>query len=190
MFRLRKLYLGRLVALAVMTAGLTGPALAEARPDERKVQRLIDHQDIERLINDYSWYLDAKDFEAYGALFSHGVVLNASGTVIASGAAQVGETAKAYLGHDNGKFVRHVVSNVRIDIGADGNQASATSFLTTIEGEQGGPGYVFRIARYHDRFVRIEGEWHFHTRQELTDWVLRERVPNDAGRQGPAGGRN
>lgn len=185
MLRSRKLYPGRLVALAVMTAGLTGPVLGAPRPDERQVQRLIDQQDIERLINDYSWYLDEKDFEAYGALFVHGDVLNANGAVIASGAGQVGETARKYLGHDTGQFVRHVVSNVRIDIDPDGKHASATSFLTTIEGERGGSAYVYRLARYHDRFVRIDGKWWFRTRQELTDWVLRERVPNDAGRPAP-----
>lgn len=190
MLRSRKLYLGRLVALSIMTAGLTGPVLGAPRLDEGKVQHLLDHQDIERLINDYSWYLDEKDFDAYGALFPHGAILNASGAVVASGAGQVGETARRYLGHDTGKFVRHVVSNVRIDIDPNGKQASATSFLTTIDGEQGGPAYVFRIARYHDRFVRIDGKWWFRTRQELTDWVLRERVPHDAGRPAPADAKN
>src|SRR5690606_3969182 len=123
--------------------GVSIPAAAAPGLDQQRVQRLIDQQDIERLIADYSWYLDAKDFDAYGALFSDGVILNVSGAVLASGAEQVEGIARRYLGHDTGKFVRHVVSNVRIDVSPDGQQASATSFLTTLEGERSGAGEIF-----------------------------------------------
>lgn len=163
-------------ALALLALAPTaGQANTPSSGNRDRIQTLLDERDIERLIVDYSWALDAKDFDTYGALFSHGVVLNPQGEVIARGAAKVGALARHYLGGNPDVFVRHVVSNVRIDVAADGKTATAGSFLTTIEAPQGQPASIFRIARYHDNFAKIDGSWKFLSRQELTDWVFRER---------------
>lgn len=163
-------------ALALLALAPTaGQAKPPSSSNQHRMQALLDERDIERLIVDYSWALDAKDFDTYGALFSHGVVLDPQGKAIAKGAAEVGALARHYLGGNPDVFVRHVVSNVRIDVAADGRTATAGSFLTTIEAPQGQPASIFRIARYHDSFAKIDGDWKFLSRQEKTDWVLRER---------------
>ncbi|ARS25821.1 nuclear transport factor 2 family protein [Sphingomonas sp. KC8] len=163
-------------ALALLALAPTaGQAKTPSSGNQHRIQTLLDERDIERLIVDYSWVLDAKDFDTYGALFSHGIVLDPQGKTIAKGAAEVGALARHYLGGNPDVFVRHIVSNVRIDVAADGKTATAGSFLTTIEAPQGQPASIFRIARYHDNFAKIDGGWKFLSRQEMTDWVLRER---------------
>ena len=141
------------------------------------IEKLLDEQAVERLIVDYSWFLDAKDFENYGAMFSDGSILNSKGKAIATGSAEVGGLAKHYLGGPSDIFVRHLVTNIRINIGDDGKSATAESYLTTIEAPKGKPAYVYRIGRYHDTFRKTNGQWKFASRQEMTDWVLKERQP-------------
>lgn len=150
---------------------------ATADPYTASIQRIVDEQAIERLIIDYSWFLDAKDFENYGAMFSDGSILDSKGNVIASGSARIAGLARHYLGGPSDTFVRHLVTNIRVNIGKDGKTAAAESYLTTIEAPKGRSAYIFRIGRYHDKFKKINGEWKFASRQEMTDWVLKERQP-------------
>lgn len=139
------------------------------------IEGLTSEREIERLIHDYAWLLDARDFAAFGRLFSDGVWLAPDGSVVARGAEEVEALVRRFLGAKTDTFVRHLVTNIRIDLDPSGQAGSATSFLTTLEGKLGGSGIVYRIARYHDRFQRIDGRWRFESRQEFTDWVLEER---------------
>jgi hypothetical protein len=168
----------RVAAALLLAVAAVGAAVDAAHCAEPAIiQKIIDEREIERLIIEYSWLLDARDFEKYGALFENGAILNPAGKVVATGAAQVAALGRHYLGGQTDIFVRHLVSNIRIDVAADGMSATAGSFLTTIEAPAGKPAYVFRVARYNDRFHKVDGHWRFLNRQENTDWVLRERQP-------------
>jgi hypothetical protein len=161
---------------AVLTAALaSGEASADVPVDASLLERISHEREIERIIDDYAWLLGARDFAAYGELFSHGVWLTPDGSVVARGADEVEAMVRRFLGGRTDRFVRHLVTNVRIDLAADARSATATSFLTTLEGTLGASAVIYRIARYHDRFHRIDGRWWFQSRQEITDWVLKPR---------------
>ena len=171
-------YVSVLVSLAFASSAwaANGEGSADAPVDAASVlERVYHEREIERLINDYAWLLGARDFAAYGRLFSHGVWLAPDGSVLARGADEVEAQARRFLAGSTDPFVRHLVTNVRIDLAADARSATTTSFLTTLEGTLGGSAVVYRIARYHDRFHWIDGRWWFQSRQEITDWVLKER---------------
>lgn len=159
----------------LIAASAGGEDDAKRGSDAARFERLVHERDIERLIHDYAWHLDAQDFAAYGTLFRHGAWLAPDGSVVARGSEAVETMVRRFLGGRTDPFVRHLVTNLRIDLSGDTRTATATSFLTTLEGTLGGDAVLYRIARYHDHFRRIDGRWWFESRKEMTDWVLKER---------------
>jgi len=136
---------------------------------------LFDERAIIRLLNEYVWLLDTRDFDGYGRLFSHGVILDPDGKVVARGAAEVAAMARHYLGRfPEDLHFRHVLSSPVVDVDSSTNTATARAFLLTIRAPAGKSAFVYRVARYVDRFEKADGIWRFRSRQELTDWVLEE----------------
>ena len=165
-----------MIALMGAILGST-PALAESSPHcehDAELVRLADEKAIERLMAEYIWRLEAQDFEAYGQLFEHGSFLDPQGKVLARGASEVTAMVKRHLGGRPDLSVRRVTSSPMIDVDTDKGTATARSLMVTIHAPKGQPSYIFRVASYHDQFAKKSGRWQFASRQELTDWVLKE----------------
>jgi hypothetical protein len=143
--------------------------------DRQLLTTMAAEREIGRLMTDYTWLLDTGDYDGYGQLFASGAFLDPQGKVIAKGSAAVTALVRHYLGNQLGVTVRHVVSSPRIDVDLASGTATASSFLLTVQAPQSQPAYLFRVSSYHDRFQRVGDHWQFRSRQELTDWVLKER---------------
>lgn len=161
----------------LFAAGAAFPADEKAAcvGQDRELARLADERAVGMLLSEYIWRLDARDFQGYGELFAHGVILSSQGKVIARGKGEVAAMASHYLGALPKELtVRHIASSPRIEVDLEKGMASASSFVMTVRAPRDKPAYIFRVATYHDRFEKADGRWRFASRQELTDWVLEE----------------
>lgn len=127
---------------------------------EQRVQRLEDEAAIERVILDYAVTLDARDFDAYVALFAREGVWQNGGT-IRTGPAEIREMLVGIYGEPEPGYVNsesyRVVSNIEIDL--DGDRATARSrHLSIMRGENGSPTPVL-AGVYEDEYIREDGAW-------------------------------
>lgn len=172
----------RLRALTILLVLVTGAAplqagatagVASVPADE--IALLMDERAITALLNRYIWALDTEDLDEYGRLFAHAVVLSTDGRVLARGAEEVAAMIRHYrklMPQD--AVIRHVNSSPLIEVDTKSGTASARSFVMTVRAPKGEPAYFYRIARYLDRFDKVDGKWRFASRQELSDWVQEE----------------
>jgi 3-phenylpropionate/cinnamic acid dioxygenase small subunit len=74
--------------------------------------------------------------------------------------------------HDDGTLrTRHLTANVIIDIDEDADTASARSAFVVLQQTPVLPLQPIATGRYHDRFARTDGEWHFVQRHIIVDHV-------------------
>jgi uncharacterized protein (TIGR02246 family) len=159
-----------LLALAAATALLGAAAQAQSEPTlEQRVQRIEDEAAIERVILDYAVTLDARDFDAYVALFAkEGVWQN--GATVRTGPEEIRAMLVGIYGEPDPGYVNtdsyRIVSNIEIEL--DGDRATARSRqLTIMRGENGAPTPVLSGV-YEDEFVREDGAWKILRRVDRT----------------------
>lgn len=162
------------ITLGILASGCAAHTMDAPHAESKVLARLEDERAISRLMAEYVWRLDAQEFDAYGNLFEEGVMRDPSGKILARGSKEIAAIARHYLGNRPDLFVRHIVSSPIIDIDVENGTAVARSMMTTIHAPRRKPAYVFRVARYHDAFTKRAGQWRFASRQEITDWVLKE----------------
>ena len=151
--------------MAPLTFALPQPAMA--RPStgmsvQQRLQRAEDDLAIRRLLIDYAWTQDARDFAAYAALFAReGEWIN--GAVVHRGPADIhkmldgiyGTPAPGYVNRDS----FHISTNIQIDI--DGDRATARSrHLLFTRGPDGRPKPTL-AGQYRDDLIREDGAWKF-----------------------------
>src|SRR5690606_13840273 len=138
------------------------------RIDER-LQRLEDKAAIHDLIQEYAVRLTSRDFDGYVELFApDGVWQN--GDIVKNGREEIKamlvdmfpNTTPDYVNTSSYMFV----SNIQVQV--DGDRARAKSRQTSIiRGADGSPVPVL-AGMYEDEFVRLNGEWKFRHRNDIT----------------------
>ncbi len=170
-------------ALALVPlAGCSDSAALEAR-----VQALEDHQAIQRVITNYSAYLDARDYDGYVGLFTEDGVW-ANGATRREGQAEIREMLTGLFGEVEPGFVNlssfHQIGNFEIDV--DGDTATAKSrFVFVMRGEGGAPTPSLS-GQYHDRLVRVDGTWKIAERVDHTVMPTAEEWVAEIQRRGLA----
>ena len=126
-----------------------------------------EHEEIRNLLGRYGEVMDAGDWVALGALFTHGELQDDKGRVIARGAAAVTElwTMMVRL-HDGSPRTRHLVTGPIIEI--DDDSASCRSTFAVLQQVGDGPLKPIAAGRYRDTFS-ADGGWHFTSRQFFLD---------------------
>lgn len=161
------------VAAALALAGCNDTSALEQR-----VQELEDQIAIQRVITDYSAYLDARDYDGYVGLFTEDGVW-ANGETRREGQDEIRAMLTGLFGEVPEDFVNtssfHQISNFEIDV--DGDEATAKSrFIFVMRGEGGAPTNELS-GQYHDRLVRTEQGWKIAERVDHTvmptpeEWV-------------------
>ena len=137
------------------------------------------HQ-IEGLIYGYAEAIDDGDLTRVAEIFEQAEVSPAPGAVLHGGQAVAEMFARHTIFYDaNGPadprtsrtkpHTRHVVTNLRIDVAADGLSATAKSYVIVFQASKDfALQPVFRN-RYRDRFVCEVGCWRFAAREMLHD---------------------
>jgi uncharacterized protein (TIGR02246 family) len=163
-----------LVAAAALLA-LGAPVSAQAQTQglslEQRVQRIEDEVAIRALILKYAELLTARDFDGYVQLFApDGVWQN--GTIVHRGRADIKDmlvkmfpgTPPGYVNTDS----YMVVSNVSVDLDPDGRHAHARARQLSIRRAKSGTPTPVLAGMYEDDLVKIDGEWKFSHRQDIT----------------------
>lgn len=165
------------VCVMVPLAGCQDTAL------EQRVQNLEDQLAIQRVITNYSAYLDARDYDGYVGLFTpDGIWQN--GSTRREGQAEIREMLAGLFGEPDPDFVNlssfHQIGNFEIDV--DGDTAHAKSrFVFVMRGPDGSPTPELS-GQYHDTLVRVGGQWKIKQRVDHTimptpeEWVAEIRA--------------
>ena len=165
-----------ILAAALLLAPV--PAQAQAPTLEQRVQALEDQLAIQRVITNYSAFLDARDYEGYVGLFTEDGVWQ-NGATRREGRAQIRAMLTSLFGEPDPAFVNlssfHQIGNFEIDV--DGDTAHAKSrFVFVWRGEGGAPTPALS-GQYEDDLVRVGDEWKIKRRVDHTimptaeEWV-------------------
>lgn len=154
----------RTVQLALV---LMASALAAACTDRasqaglaERLQRVEDELAIRRILVDYSATQDARDYEAYVALFARdGEWVN--GRTVHKGREAIHSMLLDLYGPTPADYVNnesyHITSNPQIDV--QGDRATARSRHLLVMRGPGGEPVPALAGRYEDELVREHGEW-------------------------------
>lgn len=167
-----------LAAMTLLPAiALSACSQPDAALEERR-QQVEDQLAIQRVITDYSAYLDARDYDGYVGLFTEDGVWQ-NGSTRREGHGEIREMLSGLFGEVEPGFVNlssfHFISNFEVDV--DGDTASAKSrFIFFMRGEGGAPTPELS-GQYHDELVRVDGSWKIAQRVDHTvmptsaEWV-------------------
>ena len=148
-----------------------------------------DHAAISELVYRYAELLDSGDFERLADLFTHATLRSNRRDAVRRGRdealALYRETVILYEGIP---CTKHVITNVVTALDPDGAQATARSYFTVLQARPQLPLQAVIAGRYHDRFGRHDGAWHFTDRLILVDligdlrWHVRSPLVEPAAR--------
>ena len=158
----------QLSAIPALLLLISAPVPVPAQDDgerlslEQRVQRAEDELAIRRLLVDYSWAQDARDFPAFAALFAEegewingDLVYRGPDAILDMLVSIYGEPAPDYVNRES----LHITSNIEVSV--DGDRATAHSrHLLIIRGENGEPTPAL-AGRYEDQLIREDGRWKF-----------------------------
>lgn len=126
-----------------------------------------------RLMNEYCYRIDAGDKEGFAALFEHGTfVLKGDPGGGETGSAAVLKMLENVILYDGKIHAKHVMSNVQIDIGSSGEEATAQCYITVFQAVP--PDFPLQpifIGHYYDTFEKVDSEWRFARREISPDLI-------------------
>lgn len=175
-------------SLALLLA-LAAPAVAKSPPPtaaslEQRLQRAEDELAIRRILVDYHWNMDNRDFTAYAALFAQNGEWT-SGNQHHRGPADIRQMMIGIFGKDaEGSANRRsieITTNPQIEIAGDRATAHSRHLLIW-RGDDGRPTPML-AGRYEDELVREGGQWRILRRTDypvmpnLEEWgqIMRQR---------------
>ncbi|MFF4739886.1 nuclear transport factor 2 family protein [Streptomyces sp. NPDC001262] len=119
------------------------------------------HRAVENLIARYAELVDDGDFAGLGALLA-GAAFTGSGEPVIGGDAiekMFRDTLIVYA--DCTPRTQHVTTNVAIEVDEQAGTAVSRSYVTVLQALPELPLQPIAGGRYHDRFERRDGQWHF-----------------------------
>jgi hypothetical protein len=126
-----------------------------------------DLTEIQRLLYDYAWGCDERDWVLLQSVFSEDAKLDYSST---GGPAGGRDEVVAWLESAlSGLRIQHVISNFRIDV-TDNSAVGKVMFLATAHLE--GLNQPLTTGGYYDLdFVRVDGQWKIRRLREDNKWM-------------------
>lgn len=145
------------IAAALVT--LPVAAIAQSRPEsvEARLERIEADLAIRRVIADYAYYLDHRDYAGYASIFTlDGEWRNATVSRKGRDAIKAMAGMMGPEGAEN-KANYHLVSNPQVDV--TGNTAIATSRYLFVTRAKDGTPQPSLVGIYRDEFVKLDGKW-------------------------------
>ncbi len=145
---------------------------------------------ITKLLLRYAELVDEAAFSAVGELFEHATFRAVVGTEVYTrrGRDEVRrQFERMVLTYDGVPSTKHVVTNVVVEVHADGLTALARSYYNVLQARPDLPLQVIIAGRYHDTFERVDGTWRFSDRLVFSDLIgdlsrhLKGSFPSSAG---------
>jgi len=152
--------IGAMVALAPLAASAEGQP-----PPTAQLQYLIDRAGVEDLLGRYAKAVDFGTSEEYAALFTEDAVLHMQGKDFVGRAAIQKMISPAIdeppPGAPPRRHLRHILSNILIDLAPDGQSAKVYESWATISKVPDGGPIMGAIGHYSDEVVKVNGKWFF-----------------------------
>ena len=122
-------------------------------------------EEIRKLMNQYCYFIDNGDFEAFGRLFEHAVW-------IAEGQ-EPGEDSLSniIIYADGTPRTKHISSNVTIEVDEAAGTAKGHSYVTVFQQPEAFPLQPIFSGKYFDEFEHVEGNWRF-ARREIKNSLI------------------
>ncbi len=140
-----------------------------AKSGQREVSEAL--RSIEVLVFGYAERMDAGDFAGVGALFRDGAYRAAGGPEL-RGAAALTQTLESMVQlYDGVPSTKHVTTNLVVTLDDGGESATARSYFSVLQALPDFALQTIVAGRYHDRFARRDGGWHFAERELWMDLV-------------------
>lgn len=128
---------------------------------------------ITNLLYRYAELMDAGDLEGVAALFRHARVKSGpSGDVVDADGLLALWRSHVKIHPDGTPRTKHVVTNPIVEVDAAAGTATCRSYYMVLQAVPGLPLQAICAGRYHDAFVRVDGEWRFAER----DYTLLDLV--------------
>ena len=154
----------RAIEFVALAAASTATLHATPRPAhlsvEQRLQRAEDEIAIRRILIDYHWNMDMRDFDAYAALFARNGVWTSGGQVH-TGRAEIRKMMVGIFGEPKPDQPnrRSIEITTNPEITVDGDHAHARSrHLLIWRGTDGSPQPML-AGRYEDDLIRENGQW-------------------------------
>jgi hypothetical protein len=131
------------------------------------------HWTITNLLFRYAECIDAANFDGVADLLAH-ATLTAEGSPMhleGRDAVRAHFTKSVYV-HPDGLRTKHVTTNPIVEVDDDTGTATCRSYCLVLQSSP--PALALQpiwAGRYHDSFVRVDGEWRFLTRHFITDLI-------------------
>jgi hypothetical protein len=130
-----------------------------------------DEMAVTALVYRYPDLIDSGDLDGIGELFAHATL--GEGDEAMSGGAPLTQMLKGLVRTYDGKtLTNHLVTNLVVEVAADGLHATARSYITVLQGHP--PEFPLQIIatnRHYDSFEKVDGAWRFARRSNITDLV-------------------
>ena len=132
------------------------------------------HVAVPNLIYRYAELIDSGDFAGVGDLFADAVI-------------EVQETGAVYAGREEVRSMyqewvriypdnstphtKHVTTNLMLAVDDEAGRATCRSYVTIFQSTTVLPLQPILSGRYHDTFVRADGEWRFERRRMTNEYL-------------------
>jgi len=127
---------------------------------------------ITNLLHRYAELVDSGDFDGVGALFAKATLLFGDGKEGKGADLRDNMRAMVRLYPCGTPRTKHVVTNAIVEVDEAAGTAACRSYYSVMQQTEVLPLQVICAGRYHDRFVREDGEWRFSERDySLMDLV-------------------
>lgn len=127
---------------------------------------------ITNLLYRYAELMDAGDLEGVAGLFRFAKVRLSGGQIVDSDGLLAVWREYVKLYPCGTPRTKHVITNPIVEIDEAAGTARCRSYYTVLQATPDLPLQVIAAGRYHDDFVRLDGEWRFSARDyRLLDLV-------------------
>jgi len=121
-----------------------------------------DIEAIRRLHPTYAYTFDGGDFDAFAALFAHGTLHLKGVDDPATGATEVRRLIdRCVILYDGVPATNHLMHNLIVDVGDDGESARASTYVQVIQGLPDFLPQTIATGIYRDVLRRRDGQWTF-----------------------------
>jgi 3-phenylpropionate/cinnamic acid dioxygenase small subunit len=122
-----------------------------------------DERAIERILFRYARCVDSANWEGLGELFRYGQVVTEGVEGVAAGPEAVRDVWRTVNRvHPDGTLrTRHLLTNVIVDVSADGHSAKADAYFMVFQATPELALQPIAGGRYEDTFHKIDGVWWF-----------------------------
>lgn len=118
--------------------------------------------EIANLLYRYAELMDAGDLPEVAALFRQARVKSNGADNLLDEAGILSQWRKFVKIHPCGTpRTKHVITNPIIEVDDTAGTATCRSYYTVLQATDKVPLQVIAAGRYHDRFERADGKWHF-----------------------------